>query len=323
MGSDTGSWNFSWSVLADYFKLLPPWIDSRNNNSFFENIRTPHIPLEAWNQTRENWNNKLSNTWKTLRIQLSVYLRERRDNLEFLWNKTSNVYHQWGKQITEVRTMFYQKTKKTYALITDARKINRKKSVKKMMERIDTLSLGAGMVIGSISSIAWLRFLWPNKHYSYVWLYGRLFRKHWRAGWCCSVDKILYRDGYCTGYSYDHRSPLWVSYIACPGSIGVELGSENHAFVSDIDIPASYRTSSTDYYHTGYDRGHMAPTIAVGFSYRSILQAMLLTNVCLQHTDLNRQGWKSLETCVRRWVKTRGKHAIVVGPVFFLPTDEV
>ncbi|KNH09376.1 chaperone protein DNAj [Perkinsela sp. CCAP 1560/4] len=173
-----------------------------------------------------------------------------------------------------------------------------------------------GVTVGICLSTLFTQFIWPYRHITHVWIYSSRFRKHWKAGMSCRSDVVLQRDGYAVGYSYLYRSPLWVSYIACRSSIGVNLPIEGVNFMVDTELPKCYQASPTDYLLSGYDRGHMAPCGTINFSHRSNDQTMLLSNICLQHPELNRNGWKSIEGNIRKWITLRGKHAVVVGPVW-------
>ena len=175
-----------------------------------------------------------------------------------------------------------------------------------------------GVGFGIAITLTFTRLLQPYCHVTYVWLYSSLFRSHWRAGMCCDCDIILKRDGYAMGYSYNLRSPMWVAYIACRNSIGLNLPIESTNFMIDTDLPKNVQAKPKDYLLTGYDRGHMAPCATINFSHRSHEQTMLLSNVCLQHPELNRHAWKSVENNIRKWIILRGKHAVAVGPIWRL-----
>lgn len=166
---------------------------------------------------------------------------------------------------------------------------------------------------GVFFEYAFMTYIWPNRHYSYVWIYT--LRNHRKPGKPCKTDKVLDRQGYSVGYSYDHKAALWVSYIISDGSTGVDIGRHSSFFV-DTDIPEEHRARPEDFLNTGYDKGHQAPSAAIDFSKEANRETFALSNVTLQEPKLNRQAWGKLEDLERDWTQTKGKLYIVTGPLY-------
>ena len=68
-------------------------------------------------------------------------------------------------------------------------------------------------------------------------------------------------------------------------------------FHEEIALPEAHRSRNSHYKNSGYDRGHMAP--AADFNSHDPT-TFVLTNVCPQHSGLNRTLWAQLEAWVRR-----------------------
>jgi endonuclease G len=134
--------------------------------------------------------------------------------------------------------------------------------------------------------------------------------------------EVLDRVGFTAGFSPDTRTPLWVCY---------ELTSESAT--QDIARPKSkkfstYRTewdgqpvavTHRDYSHSGYDRGHMAPSAAIGrhFGRDAQLETYCTINICPQHPGLNQRCWERFERRVAdAYVGQMGKVWVVTGPIF-------
>ncbi|MDY6992050.1 MAG: DNA/RNA non-specific endonuclease [Pseudomonadota bacterium] len=156
-------------------------------------------------------------------------------------------------------------------------------------------------------------FIWSQRHRFYAWIFS--FRNHRQLGEPCPTDIIIDRDGYSLGFSQDKKTALWVAYIISKNSIGIDI-DRGDRFYPDPEIPKKYRLRPEDFTHTGYDRGHLAPSSAIDFSRRSNDQTFAMSNIVLQDPKLNRQAWKSLERIIQEWTYTKGKLGIITGPLY-------
>lgn len=155
--------------------------------------------------------------------------------------------------------------------------------------------------------------LWPNRYRVYTWIFA--LRNHKKLGEPCETDLVLNRDGYSLGYSFKRRCALWVSYIISKHSIGVDV-ERGDGFYPDSDVPEEYRVTPEDFRNSGFDKGHLAPSASIDFSRRSNDQTFAMSNIALQEPKLNRQAWGSLEGIIRDWTVSKGKLAIITGPIY-------
>ncbi len=168
-------------------------------------------------------------------------------------------------------------------------------------------------IAGVAFEYVFMTYIWPNRHQTYTWIYT--LRNHRKPGEPCKTDKVLDRQGYSLGYSYEHKAALWVSYIISDDSVGIDI--ERHSsFYPDPDIPEEYRVQPEDHVNTGYDKGHLAPSAAIDFSKQANRETFALSNVMLQDATLNRRAWGKLEDLERDWTKTKGKLYVVTGPIY-------
>ena len=128
-------------------------------------------------------------------------------------------------------------------------------------------------------------------------------------------DQLLCREGYAVGYDYDRKIPSWVAYKLTPDSVNKRFERSNK-FKEDPEVPVQYRSTLSDYKGSGYDRGHMAASATVDFTYQSMMESFLLTNMAPQLPGLNRQGWRHLESYIREWTNEREKLYVVTGAMF-------
>ncbi|MBD3306108.1 DNA/RNA non-specific endonuclease [candidate division KSB3 bacterium] len=170
-----------------------------------------------------------------------------------------------------------------------------------------------GVIVGGAAEYGFLVHVWPHRYQSYSWVYA--LRNHRKPGEPCETDLVLDRQGYSLGYSYKHKSALWVSYVISSGSIGIDV-DRGRSFYADPDIPERYRVEPEDHTRTGYDRGHLAPSAAIDFSLQANRETYALSNIIVQEGELNREAWHQLENYVREWTRTKGKLYVVTGPLY-------
>ncbi|MDY0095326.1 MAG: DNA/RNA non-specific endonuclease [Candidatus Vecturithrix sp.] len=168
-------------------------------------------------------------------------------------------------------------------------------------------------IVGVAFEYWFITSVWPYRHQTYTWVYA--LRNHRKPGEPCKTDLVLDRQGFSLGYSYIHKSALWVSYIISEGSVNLNLGSRGN-FSVDHDIPPKYRVQPEEHVNTGYDKGHLAPSATIDFSFKANRETYLLSNVVFQDPKLNRQAWSKVEDLERKWAKTKGKLYVVTGPLY-------
>lgn len=82
-------------------------------------------------------------------------------------------------------------------------------------------------------------------------------------------------------------------------------------FFNDPSVPMNYQGVTSDYNHTGYDRGHMA-----NWADGANPQTFELTNIVPQDANNNRQLWEKIEVATRNITKTDEKVYVISGPVY-------
>ncbi len=131
--------------------------------------------------------------------------------------------------------------------------------------------------------------------------------------------KLLENRGYVVGYSESIRNPLWVAYriFDVPDLGRREIGTRPSGF--SVDRRTYTQVAHSDYTHSGFDRGHMAPNYGIASRYgrEAQLETFRMTNIIPQNPNVNRHIWKDLEM---RVAKHYGRYFrevwVVTGPVF-------
>jgi len=94
------------------------------------------------------------------------------------------------------------------------------------------------------------------------------------------------------------------------------LSRGNLKFKIDDGAPAGDQGRASDYSHTAYDLGHMAPNADFAWSDAQQRDTFSMLNVAPQVHKLNQQGWERGEETVRAWAFQRGEVVVFVGPIF-------
>lgn len=90
---------------------------------------------------------------------------------------------------------------------------------------------------------------------------------------------------------------MWVAEYLDKRIPDRKVSRDNISFIPDKRIPIKYRVDNTDYFRSGYDRGHMAPAADHD---NHLIETFIYSNCCPQLPDFNRGIWKNLEEHIRK-----------------------
>ncbi len=119
------------------------------------------------------------------------------------------------------------------------------------------------------------------------------------------------------------RNPQWVAEHITPASLSANNADRKHSyFVEDETIPAKFRAKLSDYFRSGFDRGHQVPAADAKWSQNALDQTFLLSNMCPQVGDgFNRDYWAHFEDFCRRLTNDYPSVRIVTGPLYLPKRD--
>lgn len=135
-----------------------------------------------------------------------------------------------------------------------------------------------------------------------------------RPGVVPGITPIEY-IGFSVGYDAGNKLPAWVAYELTAAECASDAASrkgKNFKQDTNISLP---QADDSDYRHSGWTRGHMAPSADFKWSDEAQTQTFLFTNCCPQTEYLNSQSWEKLESRVRDWAKQFDRIYVVTGPV--------
>lgn len=127
-------------------------------------------------------------------------------------------------------------------------------------------------------------------------------------------EEIVSHKGYVLSYSEPNEQAKWVAYVLTSEELSGKKMKRTDDFREDPTVPTGSATPE-DYFHSGYDRGHLAPAADMKWSPEVQSESFYMSNMSPQAPSFNRGIWNKLEEHVRDWAKKFGKLYIVTGPV--------
>lgn len=125
--------------------------------------------------------------------------------------------------------------------------------------------------------------------------------------------QIISRQGYTLSYNDTLLLPNWVAYELTREEVGGQV-PRDAGFYPDPEV-RGVQVQTSDYTHSGWDRGHMAPAGDMKWSESAMHESCYLSNICPQNPELNGGTWRVLEEKCRSLISTYPSIHIVCGPV--------
>jgi len=126
-------------------------------------------------------------------------------------------------------------------------------------------------------------------------------------------ESLVVHQGYVSSFNEGWHIPEWVAYELTAEE--VQGGNERAgSFKQDKSLPLK-QASNSDYLHSGYDKGHMAPAADMKWSETVMSESFYFTNICPQKPRLNREYWLALEDMTREAARRYGSVWVISGVV--------
>jgi endonuclease G len=116
------------------------------------------------------------------------------------------------------------------------------------------------------------------------------------------------------GYNEKHEQAEWVMHMVTPDVIDGNVSRTND-FRED-SLVTTGTSSKADYWYSGFDRGHLAPSADFRWSQKALSESYFYSNMSPQRPELNREKWAELENVIRDYVITNKEEVYVItGPI--------
>jgi endonuclease G len=111
-------------------------------------------------------------------------------------------------------------------------------------------------------------------------------------------------------------TPLWSAEHLTKRSItNARKLNRRGTFHHELNLPESERAELNDYAHSGFDRGHMAPSGDMP-TLKAQQQCFTLANMIPQNHNNNTEVWEQIESAVRDLAVSSGALYVITGPLY-------
>ena len=128
-------------------------------------------------------------------------------------------------------------------------------------------------------------------------------------------SEIVSHQYYVLGYNEAHEQADWVSYDLTKQSLKIPNVPRAKRFNTDNAV-STRSAKHSDYSHSGYTRGHMAPAGDMAFSEVAMQESFFMSNMSPQISGFNGGIWRELEESTRDWAYKFDKVYVASGPIF-------
>lgn len=101
-------------------------------------------------------------------------------------------------------------------------------------------------------------------------------------------------------YTYGMKGPRFVAYRLSGKLVNKNNLTKRYSFRIDDTIPEAFRSKSSDYTNSGYDRGHLASDVSFDYDEASVKSTYVMSNVVPMVPVINRIVWYKAEKLERK-----------------------
>ena len=130
-----------------------------------------------------------------------------------------------------------------------------------------------------------------------------------------TTNQVIHHKYYSLSYSKIHKQAEWVAYQLSNENVSNINVVRKDRFKVDPQIAKSESAKHSDYYKSGYHKGHLAPCRDFLYNQEAMLESFYYSNMSPQNSSFNTGIWKKLENQVREWAKENGHIYVVTGGI--------
>ena len=135
-------------------------------------------------------------------------------------------------------------------------------------------------------------------------------------------DNYLHKRYIHIGYNYSIKGPSFVWYRLYRNSILKPSIKKRIDFYPEPNIHYKHRSYNSNYYNSGYDRGHLAPDSSFDDTYDKLHTVYTLANVIPQRASFNRKGWLAAER-YSKLIALKYKYCYVLNIVLYINNNTI
>lgn len=127
-------------------------------------------------------------------------------------------------------------------------------------------------------------------------------------------NQLVNHSYYSLSYNEKYEIPEWVAYRLTRKSLQAKNVPRAKRFNADPKVKSRSAVHS-DYSHSGYTRGHMAPAGDMAFNATAMKETFYMSNMAPQIREYNNGIWKELEEQTRDWAYKKDDLIVISGPI--------
>ena len=131
-----------------------------------------------------------------------------------------------------------------------------------------------------------------------------------------NCDKVIDKQVFQICYSYKNKGAFYVGYELNGTLVNKANIKKRASFYNEKTIPMQYRSKSSDYKKSGYDRGHLAPDAAFDYNKKVLRKTYTMANVIPQVPRVNRYTWIKAERYARSIAYKLGRVTVINGVIY-------
>jgi len=128
-----------------------------------------------------------------------------------------------------------------------------------------------------------------------------------------NCDQVLDKKYYKICYDYNLKAATYVGYRLDGDLVNKVNIKKRPRFYPEKRIPKQYRATSSDYTHTGWDRGHLNSDANEDMSPKSLHSVYTMANIVAMAPAVNRKTWVKAEKYERKVAYKLGEIWVING----------
>ena len=153
----------------------------------------------------------------------------------------------------------------------------------------------------------WLLFL--------TWMSATAAAQSWLPDTAGRNCQLVRHEGYTLLYDECHEQARWVAYVLTKERVNGSVPRKgNDRFMPDT-LVKTFSALPSDYTHSGYSRGHLAPAADMKWSVIAMRESFLMSNISPHTSAFNDGVWHRAEKLVRQWAEEYDSIYVITGPV--------
>lgn len=127
-------------------------------------------------------------------------------------------------------------------------------------------------------------------------------------------EQIIKKTYLTISYNKEYKIPNYVGYYIIPKNLKGDAVREP-SFYTETLLDKAYRSYSSNYTNSGYDRGHMSPAADWRSEQNAMHESFAMSNICPQCPSLNRYYWVKIENLERYYAYNCDTLYVITGSI--------